>query len=517
VITNSEPEKTTTRSQVKVKPFEKVLIANRGEIAVRVIRTCRELGIGTVAVFSEADERALHVQLADEAVCIGPAPSTESYLVIERIVEAARGRGADAIHPGYGFLSEQAAFAEACRGAGIAFVGPTPEAMRTMGDKISARRLAAGAGVPVVPGSGGALSDSLEAAEVAGKIGYPVILKASAGGGGKGMRLVREESELAPSFNLASSEAGSAFGDSTIYVEKYIERPRHVEIQVLADSAGAAVYLGERECSVQRRHQKLIEETPSPAVDAKLRRRLGEAAVSVALGCGYVNAGTVEFMLDADGSHYFLEVNTRLQVEHPITEMVTGIDLVAEQLRVAVGGALPFGQDEIRPRGASIECRIYAEDADNDFIPCPGTVTHLLWPGGPGVRVDSGIYAGCEVPVHYDPLLAKLCTWGADRDEALRRMRRALGELRIGGVVTTATFLDRVLRHPDFVSGDYDTHILPEAGELLEPRRSHGDAEVAALGAGLVSEAAGSRDGRPRAGAVGWKRIGRMANLYRGV
>ena len=496
-------------------PFRKVLIANRGEIAVRIIRTCHELGIETVAVFSDADEAALHVQLADEAVHIGPAPSTQSYLVIEKIIAAARERGVEAVHPGYGFLSERPAFAEACRAAGLVFVGPPPEAMQMMGDKLTARRIAAEAGVPVVPGSDGPLADPSEAAALAESIGYPVMIKASAGGGGKGMRLVRKADDLGSSLKLASSEAGSAFGDATIFIEKYIERPRHIEIQILADSHGKVIHLGERECSVQRRHQKLIEETPSAAVDAALRNKLGEAAVRAAAACAYVNAGTVEFMLDAGGNFYFLEVNTRLQVEHPITEMVNGIDLVHEQLRIAAGEPLSLSQEDVRPRGAAIECRIIAEDADQGFIPSPGRITHLVWPGGPGIRVDSGVYAGSTVPIDYDPLVAKICAWGQDRDMAIRRMLRALRELRIGGIVTTATFLDRVLRHPGFAAGDYDTHLLDERHEVLEPSREHDSAIGAALGMEALKEAESAGICAERKNSAGWRRLGRFGNLYR--
>jgi acetyl-CoA carboxylase biotin carboxylase subunit len=496
-------------------PFRKVLVANRGEIAVRIIRTCHELGIEAVAVYSDIDSTALHVQLADEAAHIGPSSSSESYLRADRIIDAALSRGAQAIHPGYGFLSEQASFAEACAKAGLVFIGPTPKAMRMMGDKLTARRIALEAGVPVVPGSDGPVGSLEQAEELVGEIGFPLMIKASAGGGGKGMRLVRKASELESSLNLAAGEAGSAFGDSTIFIEHYIERPRHIEIQILADTHGNVVYLGDRECSVQRRHQKLVEETPSPAVDSGMRGRLGEAAVQAAKACGYVNAGTVEFMLDPDGRFYFLEVNARLQVEHPITELVTGLDLVREQLNIAAGGELPFNQGDIHPRGAAIECRIIAEDADRDFIPCPGTVSRILWPGGPGVRVDSGIYAGWKIPLEYDPLLAKLCTWGAGRDEAIRRMRRALRELRIGGVVTTATFLDRVMQHPAFVSGDYDTHILTENREVLAPYKEHDSAIGAALGAEAVIEGADSQpSNRSREGSSEWKKMGRLANLY---
>jgi len=433
--------------------------------------------------------------------------------VIERIIDAARSRGAGAVHPGYGFLSERPGFAEACRDAGLVFIGPTPESMRMMGDKLTARRIALEAGVPVVPGGDGPLAGSDEAREVAEAIGYPVIIKASAGGGGKGMRLVRDEAELESSVKMAASEAGAAFGDATIFVEKYLEKPRHVEIQILADSHGKVVHFGERECSVQRRHQKLVEETPSPAVDEDLRRKLGEAAVRVAEACGYANAGTVEFMLDPDGEFYFLEVNTRLQVEHPITEMVHGVDLVREQILVAGGAELSFSQEEIRPHGAAIECRIIAEDADLGFIPSPGRITYLVWPGGPGVRVDSGIYAGCTIPIEYDPLVAKLCVWGPDRKGAIRRMRRALRELRIGGVVTTATFLDRVMRHPDFVSGEYDTHILAGEHEALAPTREHDSSINAALSAEAVRDNTASGSPSRRKPSCGWRRLGRLANL----
>lgn len=496
-------------------PFRKILIANRGEIAVRIIRACHELGIEAVAVFSDIDETALHVQLADEAAHIGPPPSTESYLRTDRIIDAALNHGAEAIHPGYGFLSEQATFAEACEEAGLVFVGPTPGAMRMMGDKLSARRIAIDAGVPVVPGSEGPVASLDEAKALAKGLGFPLMIKASAGGGGKGMRLVRKSSELASSLKLAASEAGSAFGDATIFIEKYIERPRHIEIQILADSHGNVVYLGERECSVQRRHQKLVEETPSPAVDAAMRARLGEAAVQAAKACSYVNAGTVEFMLDPDGHFYFLEVNARLQVEHPITELVTGIDLVREQLFIAAGAELSFSQGDIHPRGAAVECRIIAEDADRNFIPCPGVVSHILWPGGPGVRIDSGIYAGCAVPVEYDPLLAKLCTWGRDREAAIRRMRRALRELRIGGVITTATFLDRVMYHPEFVSGDYDTHILTEEREVLAPYKEHDSVIGAALGMEAVKESSAEVPRGRGEKTCEWKKMGRFSNLFK--
>lgn len=499
---------------MKNKPFDKILIANRGEIAVRIIRTCREMGIGTVAVFSDADETSLHVQLADEAARIGPAPSTESYLRIERIIEAARSHGAEAIHPGYGFLSEQAGFADACAEAGIIFIGPASDSMRKMGDKLTARALAAKEGVPIVPGSDGAVAGKSEAKRIAGEIGYPVILKASAGGGGKGMRLVRDPGELAAGFERAASEAGAAFGDPTIYIEKYIERPRHIEIQILGDRSGNVVYLGERECSVQRRHQKLIEETPSAVVDEALRQRMGRSAVQIASACGYFSAGTVEFMLDADGNYYFLEMNTRLQVEHPVTELVTGLDLVREQLLIAAGAELTFSQEEIEPRGSAIEARIYAEDADNNFAPSPGTISHLLWPGGPGVRVDAGVYHGYAVPLAYDPLLAKLCVWAVDRPRAIRRMKRALNETRIGGIITSASFIARILDHPDFVSGEYDTHFLELKREELPLRSDFDDTIAAAFSTELAENANGNNFHLSSGRNSNWKMLGRLARLY---
>jgi acetyl-CoA carboxylase biotin carboxylase subunit len=497
-------------------PFQKVLVANRGEIAVRIIRACHEMGMQAVAVFSDADETALHVQIADEAARIGPAPSTESYLRIDRIIEAARNHGVEAIHPGYGFLSERAAFPDACKEAGITFVGPTGDVMRRMGDKLSAREIAKSGDVPIVPGSDGPVASAEEAQQIAGDIGYPVILKASAGGGGKGMRLVRKASELKSSFDMASSEAGAAFGDPTIYIEKYIEQPRHIEIQIMADQHGNVVHLGERECSVQRRHQKLIEETPSAVVDDDLRERIGNSAVQVAKGCGYTNAGTVEFMLDSNRNYYFLEMNTRLQVEHPVTELVTGLDLVKEQFRVAAGIPLSFGQEEIVRSGSAIEVRIYAEDADNNYAPSPGTVSHLLWPGGPGVRVDGGIYDGYKVPLEYDPLLAKLCVWAENREEAIKRMQRALRETRIGGIVTSAAFARRILAHPDFISGNYDTHFLDLKKEELPRREDFDDSIIAALSTEIYQE---SQNGLKSSGgsiSSKWKLIGRLAGLFGG-
>ncbi|HET9492123.1 MAG TPA: acetyl-CoA carboxylase biotin carboxylase subunit [Methylomirabilota bacterium] len=438
----------------------KVLVANRGEIAVRVIRACRELGLGTVAVFSEADREALHVLMADEAYPIGPAPATESYLAIERIVRVAKAAGADAVHPGYGFLAENAAFAEACAEAGLTFVGPPAAAIRAMGDKTAARRLARGLGVPTVPGTLEPLGSDEEAVRVARELGFPVMIKAALGGGGKGMRLVRRPEELEPALRLARGEAGSAFGDASIYLERAIAEPRHIEVQVMADSHGHVVHLGERECSIQRRHQKLVEECPSPVVDAAVRQRLGEAACRVARTAGYVNAGTVEFLVDAEGNAYFLEMNTRLQVEHPVTELVTGRDLVRDQLRVAAGEPLGYAQGDVRWQGAAIECRINAEDPFGGWLPSPGTITGLRAPAGPGVREDSGIYQGYTVPRYYDTLLAKLVVWGADRSAAIERMSRALAEYRIVGLKTTIPLLKSVVSHPDFRAGRLSTGFL---------------------------------------------------------
>jgi acetyl-CoA carboxylase biotin carboxylase subunit len=440
--------------------IRKLLVANRGEIAVRVIRACREQGIATVAVFSEADREALHVQMADEAYVIGPAPALESYLVIDRLIDVARTAGADAIHPGYGFLSENPRFADACAQAGITFVGPPAAAMRALGSKTAARQLARQLGVPMVPGTIDPLTGDEAAARVARDIGYPVMLKASMGGGGKGMRLVRQESEMTEALRSARAEAGAAFGDASVYLERAVMEPRHIEIQVLADAHGNVVHLGERECSIQRRHQKLIEECPSPFVDARMRQSMGEAACRLVKAAGYVNAGTVEFLVDADRSFYFLEVNTRLQVEHPVTEMVTGIDLVREQLRIAAGEPLGYGQADVTWRGAAIECRINAEDPFGGWMPSPGTITGLRAATGPWVRDDAGVYEGYTVPRFYDTMIAKLIVWGADRSAAIARMRRALAEYKVVGVRTTIPVLERIVAHPDFAAGHLSTAFL---------------------------------------------------------
>jgi len=442
--------------------FRKVLIANRGEIAIRVMRACRELGMESVAVYSEADAAAPHVACADAAVCIGPAPSRDSYLNIPRIIEAAQASGAEAIHPGYGFLAENAAFARAVEDAGLVFIGPTPAAIAAMGDKTLARRTVAAAGVPVVPADEDPPRGGEALAAAARRLGYPLLVKAAAGGGGKGMRVVRDASALLAAFDAAAREAGGAFGDDRLFLERYVERPRHVEVQVLADHHGALVHLGERECSIQRRHQKIIEETPSPVVDAALRTRMTNAALAAARCVGYRSARTVEFLLDPSGEFFFLEMNTRLQVEHPITELVTGIDLVQAQLRIAMDEPLWFHQNDVVHRGHAIECRICAEDPAQQFLPSPGTIVHLREPHGPGIRVDSGITAGYAVPLFYDPLLAKLSVWGETREAARRRLRAALREYVVLGCTTAIPFLLDLLDHPAFVSGETHTHFIPE-------------------------------------------------------
>ena len=449
--------------------FRKVLIANRGEIALRVIRACRELGVETVAVYSEADRESLHVRFADDDVCIGPPPGRFSYLRIPNIIAAAEITGADAIHPGYGFLAENAEFAETCKASNIAFIGPTAEQIRAMGDKATARRLAQEAGVPTVPGTPGTIDDPDEALAAAEAIGFPVIIKATAGGGGKGMRICQRAEQFGQLFNLAQNEALAAFGNGAVYVEKYLEHPRHVEIQVMGDRYGSVVHLGERDCSVQRRHQKLIEESPSPALDAAARETMGNAAVALASRIDYVGAGTLEFLLDRDGSFYFMEMNTRIQVEHPVTEMVTSFDLVKEQIRVASGEHGSFKGDGRHLRGHAIECRINAEDPYRSFQPSPGVITAYHPPGGPGVRVDSHVYAGYTVPPFYDSLLAKVIVHGNDRAEALARMGQALDSFIVEGVTTTVSFLARVIRHPDFVAGNVDTRFLERESHLLKP------------------------------------------------
>jgi acetyl-CoA carboxylase biotin carboxylase subunit len=505
--------------------FRKVLIANRGEIAVRVLRTLREMGISPVAVYSEVDRAALHVRHADEAVCLGPAPARESYLDIQKVVDAALRTGAEAIHPGYGFLSERAEFARACADAGLVFIGPSAEAIDAMGEKTGARARMREAGVPIVPGSEGPVGDD-EAAAMAMRIGYPVLVKAAAGGGGKGMRLVERPEDLTRAVAGARREAGSAFGDDAVYIEKYVTGPRHVEVQVLGDRHGNAVHLFERECSVQRRHQKIIEETPSCALDGAMRARMGEVAVQAARAVGYEGAGTIEFLVDADRNFYFLEMNTRLQVEHPVTEMVTGVDLVRLQVEVAAGEPIPFRQEDLSQRGHAIECRIYAEDPDRNFLPSPGWIRDLRIPGGIGVRFDLGVTSGAEVTVHYDPLIGKLVVWGETREVAIARMRRALAELVIKGIRTNVAFLDRVLVHPRFASGDYDTHLLAQGG-LAKPPEAGEERDlalaVAAIDAWLGSEGDGATPSGPTAhgprvpgGTSPWRLVSRMRALRRG-
>jgi acetyl-CoA carboxylase biotin carboxylase subunit len=448
--------------------FQKVLIANRGEIALRVIRACKELGIATVAVYSEADRECLHVRFADDDVCIGRAPSRDSYLNISRIIAAAEITGADAIHPGYGFLAENAEFAEIVRTSGIAFIGPTPDQIRQMGDKASARGLAQRLKVPTVPGSPGPVEQVDEAVAVAAEIGFPVIIKAAAGGGGMGMRVASDAEGCSQAFNLARQEALAAFGSDQVYIEKYLARPRHIEIQIMGDQHGKVMHLCERDCSVQRRHQKLIEEAPSPALNQALRERIGGAAVELAKAIGYVGAGTIEFLLDEDGAFYFMEMNTRIQVEHPVTEMCTNFDLVKEQIRVAAGDPLSLVLHGNRLRGHAIECRVNAEDPARNFQPSPGLISAFHPPGGPGVRVDTHIYAGYTVPPYYDSLLAKVIVHGNDREEAIARMRQALDSFIIEGVRTTIPFLGRVMRHPDFVAGRIDTKFLEREPHLLQ-------------------------------------------------
>ena len=449
---------------------------------MRIIRACRDLGVSPVAVFSSADANALHVRVSDEAYCIGPAPSNQSYLDIAAIIAVAETSGAEAIHPGYGFLAENAEFARAVSAAGLTFIGPSPDAMEVMGSKTSARRAAVAAGVPVVPGTTESLPDYAAARTTAAQFGYPVMLKAAAGGGGKGMRQVAQESELRAAFETAQSEAASAFGDGAIYLEKLVERPRHIEIQIFADARGSCVHLGERECSIQRRHQKVIEECPSPLNDPSLRERMGAAAIRIARAVDYVGAGTIEFLFsDATKEFYFLEMNTRLQVEHPVTELVTGFDLVREQITVAAGAPLSFGQDDVSWRGHAIECRIYAEDANNNFFPAPGQITFLRVPAGPGIRDDSGVAEGDEVSIHYDPMISKLAAWGRTRAEAIDRLRRALDEYAVAGIKTTLPFFREIARDEEFIAGQLDTGFISRFNERRERPHPAGGAQAASL------------------------------------
>jgi len=443
--------------------FSKILIANRGEIALRIIRACHEMGIRTVAVYSQADRNSLHVRFADEAICIGQASSTNSYLNIPAIISAAEITDVEAIHPGYGFLAENAHFAEICSSCKINFIGPTPENMRLMGDKMAARNTMQKAGLPIVPGSRTTSKNKEEALKTAKSIGYPIIIKAAAGGGGKGMRICHNDLTLVSSLLTAQTEAEANFGNSSVYIEKYIERPRHIEVQIIADRSGHVIQLGERDCSIQRRHQKLLEESPSPAVDSKMRRKLGEMVLKGMKSINYLSCGTIEFLLDEKtGNFYFMEMNTRIQVEHPVTEMVTGIDLIKEQIRVAAGEKLKFSQDDVQLRGAAIECRINAEDAENNFMPSPGEIESLILPGGPNVRVDTHIYAGYEVPAYYDSLVAKLIVHGNNRQEAIKTMRRALSEFYIAPIKTTIPFHLKLMDNPLFKKGDISTHFVQD-------------------------------------------------------
>jgi acetyl-CoA carboxylase, biotin carboxylase subunit len=504
--------------------FKKILIANRGEIAVRIARACREMGIRSVAVYSDADRASLHVRVADEAYPVGPAPSRESYLRIDKLMDAAGRAGCDALHPGYGFLAENPELPRACAANQITFIGPSPEAMELLGSKTAARQLAARAGVPMVPGVQDAIENLRDAERIAREFRYPVLLKAVAGGGGKGMRLVSAANEMSAAWRDASSEALNAFGDARVYLERYLDRPRHIEIQIFADERGGIVYLGERECSVQRRHQKVIEESPSPFLTPDLRRSMGEAAVRLAREAHYTNAGTVEFLVDAARNFYFLEVNTRLQVEHPVTEMVTGLDLVKLQIRVAGGEPLPFTQENIALTGHAIECRLYAEDPANNFFPSPGTMLSFRAPSGPGIRLDEGVYEGFTVPTEYDPMLGKLIASGQDRAEAVARLVRALEELRVTGIKTNAALFLRILRDPEFLRGEIYTRWLDErlAHLLRGEKKADGDthAEDAAIFAGLLHHFSGARAALAN-GAAGetqsaWKRDARREQLDRG-
>ncbi len=499
--------------------FRKILISNRGEIAVRVMRACRDLHISPVAIFSEPDAASLHVRLADEAYEVGAAPAAESYLKISAIIDAAKRAGADAIHPGYGFLAENADFARAVADAGLVFIGPSPEAMDVMGSKTSARRAAIEAGAPVVPGTTEALKSFADAEQTAADIGYPVMLKAAAGGGGKGMRQVQSDADLRSAFEAAQSEALSAFGDADVYVEKVVAKPRHIEIQIFADGQGNYVHLGERECSIQRRHQKVIEECPSPINDEKLRQSMGEAAIKIAQSVAYVGAGTVEFLYsDVTREFYFLEMNTRLQVEHPVTELVTGLDLVREQISVAAGNPLSFTQREVRWHGHAIECRVYAEDPENNFLPSPGTITHLRVPAGPGIRDDGGVAEGDEVSIYYDPMISKLAAWGRDRAEAIDRMRRALDEYAVGGIKTTLQFFREVIRDQEFIDGELDTGFIGRfndrrarlaSSEMSE--RAIAERDVAIIAAALAYQRAAGKPGQTQINTAQskWKMSGR--------
>jgi acetyl-CoA carboxylase biotin carboxylase subunit len=507
--------------------FKKILIANRGEIAVRILRACRELGIRSVAVFSDVDRKSLHVRLADEAYPIGPAPSRESYLRIDKLIDVARRAGCDALHPGYGFLAENAALPRACVDAGLTFIGPSADAMESLGSKTAGRQLARGIDVPTVPGTNDPIERPAEAQALAQRMGYPILLKAVAGGGGKGMRLVSSDAEFDSAFRDASSEAMNAFGDDRLYLEKYLDRPHHVEIQIFADAHGRVVSLGERECSVQRRHQKVIEEAPSPIITSDLRKKMGDAAVRLARAGGYVNAGTVEFLVDANLNFYFLEVNTRLQVEHPVTEQVTGLDLVKLQIAIAAGHRLPFAWESITPRGHAMEVRLYAEDPENNFFPSPGKILSRRAPSGPGIRLDEGVYEGWTVPNDYDPLLSKLIAWGNSREEAIARLARALDEYTITGIKTNVALFRRILVEPDFLRGEAHTKWLDEllrrphsasastTENTLESSASNVAAIAAAIWQATQAERQSSLSSSPADQPSRWKQEGRREQLDR--
>ena len=491
--------------------FRKILIANRGEIAVRVERACREMGIRTVAVYSEVDRHALHVRYADEAYLIGPPPAGESYLVIDKVIDAAKRSGAEAIHPGYGFLAENPVFAERCEKEKIKLIGPSAHAMRTMGSKTLARKTVQAAGVPVVPGTVEPIATEGEVIRVAGEIGFPIMLKATAGGGGKGLRLVRGEEDLRSSLRMAKSEAKSAFSDDSVYIEKYIENPRHVEIQILGDRHGNFVHLGERECSIQRRHQKVIEESPSVVITPRVRAAMGKVAIEAGRAANYEGVGTVEFLVDKDINFYFLEMNTRLQVEHPVTEMVTGVDIVKEQIRIAAGERLSLRQEDVKQSGHAIECRVYAEDPDRNFMPCPGLITSLRTPGGPGVRDDSGVFEGFEIPIYYDPIISKLVVWGKDRQEAIVRMKRALGEYIVTGVKTTIPFHIRVMNNQHFLEGTFDTNFIDKVFFREESERVLPHSDVAVIAAAIQL----FLDEKKRAGAGRPEGIGELVSMWK--
>jgi acetyl-CoA carboxylase biotin carboxylase subunit len=503
--------------------FKRILIANRGEIAVRIIRACRELGIESIAVYSDADRAALHVREADHAYPVGPAPAAQSYLNTAKILEAAKSSRADAVHPGYGFFSERAAFARSVQRAGLTWIGPPPDAIERMGDKVEARKLMSSAGVPVVPGSPGTLETEAEVAAFAKTIGFPIMVKAAAGGGGKGLRFVENAKDLASAVRTVASEARSSFGDGRLYVEKFLKQPRHIEVQLLADAHGNIVHVFERECSIQRRHQKVVEESPSPFITAKMRAEMGKVAVRAAKAVNYVSAGTIEFLVDAQHNFYFLEMNTRIQVEHPVTELVTGVDLVRAQIEIAAGAKLPFKQKDLTQRGWAIECRIYAEDPAAGFAPAPGKIETLRFPDGPGVRNDAGVYAGAEVPVFYDPMISKLAVWGADREQAVDRMRRALGDFVISGDLRTNLDFHRwLMTNPRFLKGDFDTYFIDREYHPNENGAAPHGAELAAIFLAAIaaqknanhSNGAGTQPAAaPNASA--WRMIGRLDTLRR--